>query len=755
MKESIFFNREQLKLIRWYGILYQLCFKYGVRISSFLLSLLAVWCIFATGYVDNIFLLESISDAGSHKVVASSYLKKQQSIRSISGLDFKIINWKLSFSSGVVFSQSNLLSVSGVVLPNIVQFGSEESEFFSRLLTKSKVDKSDLYRFFTTVLVKPLGVALGVEQSVFADLTGTLENTFGLNCLKWVTKYSFVCNSYVQNFLDNFYYYNLGTNQEIEELGNNSEIAMGALNSSFYTKQELIDLFQMIKLDRKNREAFCEGLLHYGEYWWVLDDSFSDIFRSCGSSKYAQFVLLRDFSEISRLLAVGYSDTRVYGDALLNQYKLFSLQQLLYKQLTSSADVKSLMQSYLWFLREILVKEGTKKKNLLWIFPKTFTHWYNINIISPYLKDEKSRMEKEDRTSFMNQLFAIHYGDKVSNFIGLNEQVGAIEDSVSNTGNMTEQTQDLEKLFRSSYLPAQFTLISVQKTSDPNKLIVKGVDRKTNFTVEVKLKYENIQLFVEEVKIVDNQKLTEYLQALIVNDTISLIKLLSLMDENKEIAQQTQLLDQNVCVLLKDKYKKELVSCSDKEVKIRIGSGEKLKDGTMKNPLTYTFSLTKGKLTNLQISDKVLETKVLKEIDFSLIDATTTYYMITSLVGYIPQEKDSGFWMKEQVLVNDKFVKYFGISPDSVSPEGGDVKVYFTVGKVKFIGNYDIVTNELNPISLDFGTARRPVLIQNFSLTLRDDQSEVLNAFVLDPLESLRKINTALVKKYFPEEKAE
>lgn len=252
-------------------------------------------------------------------------------------------------------------------------------------------------------------------------------------------------------------------------------------------------------------------------------------------------------------------------------------------------------------------------------------------------------MEKEDRTALMKQLLALHYGDKISNFIGLNEQVGIIEEAITSNNPAVMPTQDLEKLFRSSYLPAQFTLISVQKTSEPNALLVKGVDRKTNFTVEVKLKYENIQLFVKEVNVVDNQKLTEYLQALIANDRVSLIKLLSLMDENKEIAKQTQPLDQNICVLLKDKYKKELISCSDTTVKIRIGSGERLKDETMKDPLTYTFSLTKGKLTNIKISDKVLETKILKEVDFSLIDATTTYYMVTSLVGYIPQEKDSGF----------------------------------------------------------------------------------------------------------------
>jgi hypothetical protein len=46
-----------------------------------------------------------------------------------------------------------------------------------------------------------------------------------------------------------------------------------------------------------------------------------------------------------------------------------------------------------------------------------------MNIISPYLKDEKSKMEKEDRTALMGQLLAINYGDRNSSFVGLQDQI--------------------------------------------------------------------------------------------------------------------------------------------------------------------------------------------------------------------------------------------------------------------------------------------------------------------------------------------
>lgn len=153
------------------------------------------------------------------------------------------------------------------------------------------------------------------------------------------------------------------------------------------------------------------------------------------------------------------------------------------------------------------------------------------------------------------------------------------------------------------------------------------------------------------------------------------------------------------------------------------------------------------------MSDKVLETKLLKELDLSLWDATTSLHIINSVLGYTPQEKDSWFWMKDQVLVTDKFVKYLGITPDKVISNGGDVSVYFTLWGIKFIGVYDIVSSEIKPLSLDFWTVRRPVIVQKFSLLLREDQVDTLNRFVLNPLSVLRQHNKALVQKYFPEGK--
>lgn len=185
---------------------------------------------------------------------------------------------------------------------------------------------------------------------------------------------------------------------------------------------ELQRIYEKIQYLPKQKKKFCQGVLRYGEYGGFLDDNLIPIMRSCGNEEYTQFLFLKDFASLAEGFSLGFVDARVYSTALFNQYKLFSLQQLLYKQLSSSVDSKAVMISYFQFLREILIKEENRKTELVSPFAKTFSYRYNTNILSPYLKDEKSKMSKEDRSFLMSQLLSLNYGDKLANFIGLEEQ---------------------------------------------------------------------------------------------------------------------------------------------------------------------------------------------------------------------------------------------------------------------------------------------------------------------------------------------
>lgn len=154
-------------------------------------------------------------------------------------------------------------------------------------------------------------------------------------------------------------------------------------------------------------------------------------------------------------------------------------------------------------------------------------------------------------------------------------------------------------------------------------------------------------------------------------------------------------------------------------------------------------------MKSIELSDKVLETQLLKEIDFSTMTQEKTLHMIPFVLDFVAKDHQSGFGLKEQLLVNDKFVKYFKQAPKKVDIVGGIVKVYFTLQDINFIGTYDIATHRLAPIALDFGGARSPVIIQKMELYLVDTAIEDLNRFVLTPLKYLQSINANLVKRYF------
>lgn len=743
MKESIFFNRQQLKIIRQYWFFHQIFFEYWTYIFAFLFSILFAIFLLGTSYFQTVALESLVEPVWSEEIIVS-HQHKEDFLTSFASIEPLIINGQLGFTSGLLVSQNLLLNTSGFVLPREVYLSSQNLSWMVEAIQHEKAYVNLFNSFFSLVLKAPLNVrpAMSKPEPLLA-LSWSLKDSFSLWCLDSSSKHSFVCKTYLNTFLSSFFFYNLGPSSWFES----SDLNYWTSEASNPFSAELVEIYGKIKNKRAYKQDFCSGLLSYVKYGGFTDDKIADLVLDCGSQYYTQFMLLKNFSELTSSFNVGYVWDKTYSDPILNEYKLFSLQQLLYKNISSWVDPKSLLESYISFLRSILIREWNNH-NLYLVSPfaKSFTYWYHVNVLSPYLSNENSKINKEDRTHFSNQLLLLNYWDKISNFIGLEKQSSYSPTVFSwETGGVSVQ-QNLEHLFKTSYLPAGFALVDLEQWKEENTLQVNGVDKKTEFALQALLKYQDLQLFVEHVQIENNPKLSEYLNLLVKNDRTSLNRLLGLIDEHREIATQQTPLDLSLCSHLKAKYDKKLTFCTDTKVEVTLWAEDK-----EKTPLVYTFTLSNQVLKGLQVSDKVLETKLLKELDLASVDKNTTYYMITSIVGYVPQESSSWFWMKEYLLVSDKFSKYLHLTPDTVEKEDWVLKVFFTVKDVQFIGTYDLVTNRLDPIALDFWTARRPVIVQWLVLLLRDQNIEQINGFVLDPISFLKKINPALVRRYFPE----
>ena len=738
MKESIFFNKQQLQIIRWYNYLYTLFFEYWVWFFGFLISLLVVSGLVMFPIFSEVYGKETGDTTRIENQMRTSYMDQRSVINSFSGFHVQMLWGPVQSLTGGFSSQDNLINFSGLILPRTVIIDQAKWNTYAEPILNSTYDKNLINSYFLDIFVTPLQKAtLNAKPYAGLPVQWGIKQFFGLSCLDTISAGSFVCQHYVNQFLKSFYVYDLAW------VGGNN-----AMNDTFTVNtqpipDEFFTIYEKLKYNSDNQKRFCSGILQYLQYGGKNDNRFWEIFSDCGSEEYATYTELRDFLTIKESLALGYVDAKVSSSKLLNEYKLFVMQQLLYKALLASEDANSLLQSYLSFLSDLLLKESNRNWELINQFARDFTYWYNVSIVDPYLKDEKSKIDKETRNTLTTRLFSIHNGNKTLNFIGLSKQSTLNIDTTSTLWTLEKShSQNLEELFRAN-LPGQFRLTSLVNQEETESLVVKGLDRDTDVKLEAVIKFDGVKLYVEKVSISGNKALESFVNALLERDHYVFVKMLQLISDNLAIADQSSTLKLDLCSELKQKYPAGLLLCSDSKIQIEKGQTEQA-SGTI-----YTFLLQKGSLIWVEISDKILETKVLQNLDIWKITKDTLAPMIPVIVNYEPKDEISGFGMKEQLLVNDKFMKYFSKAPKKVEVSWGSVRIYFEVEGINFIGGYDVVTNRLAPISLDFWAARKPIIIQKMELNLDDQHRDDLNAFLLNPINYVQKINPNLVKKYF------
>lgn len=738
MKESIFFNKQQLQIIRWYNYLYTLFFEYWVWFFGFLISLLVVSGLVMFPIFSEVYGKETGDTTRIENQMRTSYMDQRSVINSFSGFHVQMLWGPVQSLTGGFSSQDNLINFSGLILPRTVLIDQAKWNTYAEPILNSTYDKNLINSYFLDIFVTPLQkTTLNSKPYAGLPVQWDIKQFFGLSCLDTISAGSFVCQHYVNQFLKSFYVYDLAWAWGSGAMSDTFTVNTQPIPDEFFT------IYEKLKYNSNNQKRFCSGILQYLQYGGKNDNRFWEIFSDCGSEEYATYTELRDFLTIKESLALGYVDAKVSSSKLLNEYKLFVMQQLLYKALLASEDANSLLQSYLSFLSDLLLREANRSSQLINQFARDFSYWYNVSIVDPYLKDEKSKIDKETRNTLTTRLFSIHNGNKTLNFIGLSKQSTLNIDTTSTLWTLEKSnSQNLEELFRAN-LPGQFRLTSLVNQEETESLVVKGLDRDTDVKLEAVIKFDGVKLYVEKVSISGNKALESFVNALLERDHYVFVKMLQLISDNLAIADQSSTLKLDLCAELKQKYPTGLLLCSDTKIQIEKGQTEQA-SGTI-----YTFLLQKGSLIWVEISDKILETKVLQNLDIWKITKDTLAPMIPVIVNYEPKDEISGFGMKEQLLVNDKFMKYFSKAPKKVEVSWGSVRIYFEVEGINFIGGYDVVTNRLAPISLDFWAVRKPIIIQKMELNLDDQHRDELNAFLLNPINYVQKINPNLVKKYF------
>ena len=91
MKESIFFNKQQLQIIRWYNYLYTLFFEYWVWFFGFLISLLVVSGLVMFPIFSEVYGKETGDTTRIENQMRTSYMDQRSIINSFSGFHVQML----------------------------------------------------------------------------------------------------------------------------------------------------------------------------------------------------------------------------------------------------------------------------------------------------------------------------------------------------------------------------------------------------------------------------------------------------------------------------------------------------------------------------------------------------------------------------------------------------------------------------------------------------------------------------------------
>lgn len=266
MKETIFFNSDQLKVIRRYGIFYRSFFDYGLWIFAFLFSILLSWGVFASGYFSSLPLFDQQSLSNDQQLV-KSYQNKQELLKAFPALNALVVHGQLYTNESLLHAQDLFLLLNGLVLPRQVSLSLENMTFFAQKEFRRGADDTYFHRFFTQVLQAPLHEDIfSLQKSLFLPLDTNLKTTFGLDCLDTASQHSFVCHAYTKHFLERFFFYDLNRKTS------SSLFVPPESDKEQQILQELSALQEVVKTHGNQHTAFCKGLVRYAQYGGLVHD---------------------------------------------------------------------------------------------------------------------------------------------------------------------------------------------------------------------------------------------------------------------------------------------------------------------------------------------------------------------------------------------------------------------------------------------------------------------------------------------------
>lgn len=737
-KTSWEWDDELQKVEKKYQIISSLIFKYWILALTLIVTI--------TIFVVELQKRKTLSFDNEYEAsminLVWNYNKEQKNINEYEkDTNIKIIikQWPLDISENIIHSYNNLINYKWFTLPRGVFLYEPEEIYSIEYFKDSNYDISELKKMLNnTIFINYDEIQKNENKRNLLPLKNqSIEDTFYVYCANQHKLFNWVCNNYINQFLDWFFVYKIS------------------------------DDFAWFKKTRKNiitrkkyKEKGCLSLNNYFIFSHTAPNELEWLIELCWDSYSKNFYLIQSFIEIENELENKYITPNVSRYKDLNEYKLTSYQQILYTNLKNwIPPYEWSYKSYTNYLKNILKENG---ETILDPFYYDTTYWFNNLYLIPALNKVKylsTQAKREEIESIILEIEKINNGNNVEWYIWLRNKITnkSIDEEITKIWTNTSWNKDnLEE-----------NLLKNLKTLSYMKIINDEIDWneiKINWYLSINLTGENTPIFfwsilknnngeliVKEITLEGFYKSNEF------NNLINIIlgqKDYSIWEIYEYIQNNIRLYissDLNIspCDLIKDKLKwAEIITCN--EEKINIIKWESW------NKILYQFTLDSYQINWIKVTNRDIQMFVDKNLSWVKTNATTISNVIPNIIAYEPEKIDNTMLVgsNDAITAIDDLKTYLWVDITDIWERNWKVAAEFNISNIELIGIYNTNTKVLWPLFLKqvwSWIEKKDLIINNFSLKLTQDNQNEINKFLLEPFDYLYEKDKTTISKYLPE----
>lgn len=568
----------------------------------------------------------------------------------------------------------------------------------------------------------------------------TLKDFFNLDCVDTVKIYDGFCLKNVSIFFNNIVNYDL---------------------SDKWT--ELISLYNTFNNVSKWKE-FCDSLTNYFYSTYNTDNVFSIIFTNCWESYISKFNTASQLKSINNWLLTqnGFWNTRF--NKLINEYKLVSLQKLLYLNFTVNWKLnKTLLNEYLLDVSTSIDKQSLSN------FYYDEIYYFNNTYLLPQLSANQNKAEEDDVKEFISKIHQInkwspYWWKKLSDYF-INSKLIELSNQSQSVSNLSSNNkilwwQDLFlwylKRFENQYVLIWHTINLDSWIYDTKWVLSFTLNEKVvKLTSELSFKSDwNWWFLLKSVTFKEWKKLSDYINKLIEkNDWLIMNDLLTHIRAFSNIADENQKLTfcDSISNVLSEKIKSKefnvtIKNCNDSS--LLIEKWYLSNDNKYRYVFAFKWeSMISYKVLNKELSD-YLQDKIQVQ---NVLKSTFPSFLVNMISVELPSVSTTN--ESEIRTIQDRFKDYLWVNVTNIkSNVAGVYEVTFTLKQFEMIWLFNVKNNytieSLDLIYWPKNSTPTRINVNGFTHSMVSDKRPDSNDFKLNTQEYLEKFDNKSVKDY-------